>query len=184
MNAPIFLLCCFLVFGSHFFILLLCPSRWHSSISDGGSLRWKRGIRSAGKEHAAERTCNFLTDWYLDSVCQEIQWFNREKMRRLKNLLHCSTQDFAWQGLNTIFLLLLPKSRVCVIPPVQAMMNSTALWRFILTACSALTTLSVLLNSLDTVYFIRCTYAVFWCFCYIYLIKTNLVPFQNCSHFN
>lgn len=88
-------------------------------------------------------------------------------------------QYFPWQGLNMIFFIASPKPWICFIVPVQAMINSTALWIFIPTACNAQTTLSVLLNSLDTIYSIRCTYAGFWCFCNFYLIKNNLSPFKT-----
>lgn len=59
------------------------------------------------------------------------------------------------------------------------MINSTALWIFIPTACNAQTTISALLNILGTIFSIRCTYAGFWCFCYLYLIKNNLSPFKT-----
>lgn len=46
------------------------------------------------------------------------------------------------------------------------------------------TTPSGFLSGANTVLFVTCTYALFWCFCYIYLTKNNLVSFQNCSYFN
>lgn len=77
------------------------------------------------------------------------------------------------------FLLLLPKPWISFIVPVQAMINSTALWIFIPTACNAQPTLSMLLNSLGKIHSIRCTYAGFWCFCYLYLIKNILSAFKT-----